>query len=151
MRVVNGVSSWKITKGMVVTDNPVSKFSWMSTGCYEELLAHELGHGIGFGHAAARPVVMYPAISSNCGSRTTSLPLQADDLAGMSAVYPSGATLVPPGVPANLNSVTCDVRVVAVNAAGISAASNEWRSSSYLRPRRTSAAMRLRTCRKYLP
>jgi len=48
---------------------------------------------------------MYPAISSNCGSRTTSLPLQADDLAGMSAVYPSGATLTPPGVPANLNSV----------------------------------------------
>lgn len=105
VRVVNGVSFWKITKGMVVTDNPVSKFSWMSTGCYEELLAHELGHAIGFGHAAARPAVMYPAISSNCGSRTTSLPLQADDLAGMSAVYPSGATLAPPGVPANLNSV----------------------------------------------
>ena len=79
VRVVNGVSFWKITKGMVVTDNPVSKFSWMSTGCYEELLAHELGHAIGFGHAAARPAVMYPAISSNCGSRTTSLPLQADD------------------------------------------------------------------------
>ena len=105
VRVVNGVSFWKITKGMVVTDNPVAKFSWMSTGCYEELLAHELGHAIGFGHAAARPAVMYPAISSNCGSRTTSLPLQADDLVGMSAVYPSGATLAPPGVPANLNSL----------------------------------------------
>ena len=71
VRVVNGVSFWKITKGMIVTDNPASKYSWMSTGCYEEVLAHELGHAIGFGHAAARPALMYPAISSDCGSRTT--------------------------------------------------------------------------------
>ena len=56
-RVVNGISYWRITKGMVVTDNPASKYSGMSIGCYEELLAHELGHAIGFGHAAARPAV----------------------------------------------------------------------------------------------
>lgn len=101
-RVVNGVSYWRIIKGMVVTDNPVSKSSGMSTGCYEELLAHELGHAIGFGHAAARPAVMYGAISSTCGSRTTSLPLQADDLAAVAALYPRASGVTAPSAPANL-------------------------------------------------
>ena len=82
VRTVSGINFWRITKGMVVTDNPPAKYAGMSTGCYEELLAHELGHAIGFGHAAARPAVMYPAISGDCGGRATSLPLQADDLAG---------------------------------------------------------------------
>ena len=34
--MVNGVSFWRMTKGMVVTDNPAAKFSGMSTGCYAE-------------------------------------------------------------------------------------------------------------------
>ena len=52
----------------------------MSTGCYEELVAHELGHAIGFGHATERPALMYPAITSDCGSRSRSIPLSSDDL-----------------------------------------------------------------------
>ena len=89
VRTVSGINFWRITKGMVITDNPPAKYAGMSTGCYEELLAHELGHAIGFGHAAARPAVMYPAISGDCGGRATSLPLQADDLAGVATVYPA--------------------------------------------------------------
>jgi hypothetical protein len=104
VRVVNGISFWKITKGMVVTDNPPSKFAGFSTGCYEELLAHEIGHAIGFGHSAARPAIMAPSISSSCWSRTISMPLQSDDLAGMAAVYPAGAGLTAPGTPLGLGS-----------------------------------------------
>ena len=105
VRTVNGVSYWKITKGMVITDNPTSKYSWMSTGCYADLLAHEIGHAIGFGHAAAQPAMMYPSISSSCGSRTTVMALQADDRAAMAALYPSGAGgLAPPGSPSGLGS-----------------------------------------------
>ena len=70
MRSINGVSYWKIVKGMIVTDNAPWKYSGLSTGCYEELVAHELGHAIGFGHAADRPALMYPAITSDCGSRS---------------------------------------------------------------------------------
>ena len=104
VRVIKGVSYWKITKGMVVTDNPPSKFAGFSTGCYEELLAHEIGHAIGFGHSAARPAIMAPSISSSCWSRTTSMPLQADDLAAMAAVYPVGSGLAAPGSPLGLGS-----------------------------------------------
>ncbi len=70
MRSINGVSYWKIVKGMIVTDNAPWKYSGLSTGCYEELVAHELGHAIGFGHAADRPALMYPAITTDCGSRS---------------------------------------------------------------------------------
>lgn len=105
-RVINGVSYWKIMKGMVVVDNTASKFASFTTGCYEEMLVHELGHAIGFGHAAARPAIMYPSISSSCFSRTVSAPLAADDLAGMAALYPGAGVpaLTPPGTPTGLTS-----------------------------------------------
>ncbi len=108
-RAVNGVTYWKIIKAMIVTDNPASKFANFTTGCFEEMLVHELGHAIGFGHAAARPAIMYPSISSGCFSRTVSAPLGSDDLAGMAAVYPGAGGPPPPpptgdapGTPAGL-------------------------------------------------
>ncbi|MEP7116392.1 MAG: matrixin family metalloprotease [Acidobacteriota bacterium] len=94
-RPVNGITYWSIVKGMIIVDNVASKYAGMTTGCYEEMLTHELGHAIGFGHAAARPAIMYPSISSACYSRTVSAPLGADDLAGMAAVYPGAATPPP--------------------------------------------------------
>lgn len=107
-RTINGVSYWKITKGMIVTDNPPAKFSSFTTGCYEEMLVHELGHAIGFGHAPARPAIMYPSISSGCFSRAVSAPLGSDDLAAMAALYPGAAVpppvAAPPGTPINLTA-----------------------------------------------
>ena len=94
-RVVNGVNYWSMLKGMLITDNVPSKYSWMTTGCYEDMITHELGHAIGFGHSAASGAVMAPAISSSCTSRTTGLPLQPDDRAAVAAVYP-GAVAPPP-------------------------------------------------------
>ena len=55
VRTVSSIGFWKITKGMIVTDNPPNKFATLSTGCYEEMLDHELGSAIGFGNATAQP------------------------------------------------------------------------------------------------
>jgi hypothetical protein len=105
VRSINGVSYWKIIKGMIVTDNAAWKFNGMSTGCYEELMAHEIGHAIGFGHADARPALMYPAITSDCGGRSGSIPLSSDELNGMAALYPRNvAPDPPPGAPTGLTA-----------------------------------------------
>ncbi len=105
-RTVNGVTYWRILKGMVITDNVPTKYSWMSTGCYEDMITHELGHAIGFGHSAASGAMMAPSIASNCTSRTTGLPLQPDDLAAVAAVYPGGqVTPSAPSTPAALGAV----------------------------------------------
>jgi len=99
VRSLDGVDYWKMIKGVIITDNATWKYSGMSTGCYEEILAHEIGHAIGFGHAAARPALMYPSISPDCSSRTTSIPLADDDRAGMAALY-GGADAEPVPAPA---------------------------------------------------
>lgn len=114
VRSVKGVSYWKIIKGMIVTDNTEWKYSGMSTGCYEELIAHEIGHAIGFGHAAARPALMYPAITSDCGGRSASIPLSSDERAGMAALYPIDAVPDPPpdaptGLAASVTGTTVTV------------------------------------------
>lgn len=103
-RVVQGVPYGRITKGMVVLDNAAAKFAGLSTGCYEEILTHELGHAIGLAHTAADPAVMAPWLSPACVNRTESQPLQAADVSALWARYPTAPLDGPPGVPGGLTA-----------------------------------------------
>lgn len=105
-RTVQGVPFGRITKGMVVLDNAAPKFAGFSTGCYEELIAHELGHAIGLPHQVAQPSVMFPWLDAGCVNRLESQPLQVPDLAAVAARYPvatSGGG--PPATPGALTAV----------------------------------------------
>ena len=99
IRAVNGVPYWKLTKGMVVTDNAPAKFAGMSMGCFEELLTHELGHAIGLAHATVAPAVMFPTLSPLCAGRATSMPLAPPDLAVLQTTYPGVGLGVAPPTP----------------------------------------------------
>ncbi len=127
VRMVRGAAYWKITKGMVVLDNARAKFSGLSTGCYEEVLTHELGHAVGLAHTAATPSLMAPWLAPECVNRSESLPLQPLDLTALDALYPAGSSAPgPPGTPAGLSGVTTGTTVqLAWLPTGAAAASYE--------------------------
>jgi hypothetical protein len=73
------------------------RFFTGSTGCsngfyIEDIAAHEFGHALGLGHSTVTGATMYPSVSTCAtGNRT----LDADDIAGVVALYPPGSISVP--------------------------------------------------------
>ena len=71
-----------------------------SSGCsggfyIEDIAAHEFGHALGLGHSTFASATMYPSVSSCAtGNRT----LDADDIAGVRALYPSQPLAPPSGL-----------------------------------------------------
>jgi hypothetical protein len=71
-----------------------------STGCSSgvylvDAAAHEFGHVLGLGHSSLKAATMYPSMSK-CSSSLRIL--DADDLAGIEALYPPGGTNTAPTV-----------------------------------------------------
>ena len=69
--------------------------SGCSAGFYiEDIAAHEFGHALGLGHSTSTSATMYPSVSyCNMGNRT----LDADDIAGVTALYPLHSPSAPTG------------------------------------------------------
>ena len=63
-----------------------------------DLMIHEFGHALGLDHSPATAATMYAYIPGYCD--TSFVSLDADDIAGVLALYPAGATL--PAAPAQL-------------------------------------------------
>jgi hypothetical protein len=74
-----------------------------SSGCsggfyIEDVAAHEFGHALGLGHSTSTNATMYSTVSY-CNTRNRTL--DADDIAGARALYPSQSVLAP-GAPTGL-------------------------------------------------
>lgn len=109
---VGGTSFFRWLEGYVIMNNSAVALSFFSiSGCFYEVLLHEIGHALGMGHSDVVGAIMFPTVSlAQCsgGGR----PLHADDLAGIRAIYP-GATTAAPGPPSNLTfSVVTATRTV---------------------------------------
>jgi matrix metalloproteinase-20 (enamelysin) len=74
--------------------------SGCSGGFYiEDIAAHEFGHALGLGHSTVTSATMYPSTSA-CNTANRSL--DADDVAGVRALYPPSSMPVPPTAPTGL-------------------------------------------------
>jgi matrixin len=76
-----------------------------SSGCasgfyIEDIAIHEFGHALGLGHSTSTNATMY-ASTSSCNVRNRTL--DADDITGVRALYPS--TAQPPSAPAGFRIV----------------------------------------------
>lgn len=71
-----------------------------SGGVYlEDVATHEFGHALGLDHSSVPTATMYPTFSGSCGQEWRSL--DPDDIAGVEALYPGGASEpAPPPPPA---------------------------------------------------
>lgn len=93
---------WKIVSGAIMVNNGVG--ACLNSCDFKDMIAHETGHTIGFGHTNVSTALMAPFIvSGRCGV------LQPDDLAGAACLYPAaagpltcGATATPPSGEAPL-------------------------------------------------
>ena len=103
-RVIGATTFAKIVQGMVVLNNSPGAYTFLSNpNCFQDAVAHNLGHAIGLGHSEQSNALMWADPQASCTGSPT--PLSADDLAGVRAIYPGGNTggaTTLPGVPTNL-------------------------------------------------
>lgn len=95
-------SGSRIVDADIVFWDGAFRFFSGTTGCsggfyIEDIAAHEFGHALGLGHSASTDATMYFSTSS-CNTHNRSL--DADDIAGVRALYPPLAS--PPSAPSGL-------------------------------------------------
>ena len=100
---------WSNSSGIIDADivfwDASFRFFSGTSGCsggfyIEDIAAHEFGHALGIGHSTSASATMYPSVSS-CNSRNRTL--DADDIAGVEALYPPRG--IPPAPPTGFRVV----------------------------------------------
>ncbi|MHB0969124.1 MAG: PKD domain-containing protein [Thermoanaerobaculia bacterium] len=114
---------WEVLEGNLVIQDGVSPVNGISSATLAEILAHELGHTLGFGHSENPAALMYPTIT------TAGAVLRADDEEAARWLYPAPGTVMPPSAPAALRVLS---RGDGVTLGWVDSASNENGFTIYL-------------------
>jgi PKD repeat protein len=103
--------AWTITEGNLVIQDGVSPSAGIPSFTLAEIVAHEFGHTLGFGHSTDSTALMYPSVTGLGAS------LRADDQLAARWLYPSGTSTPPPtssvpNAPSNLSAAVSGVNVL---------------------------------------
>lgn len=105
----------------------MSPSNGIGSGVLAEILAHELGHTLGFGHSDSTSALMYYSVTGLGAS------LREDDMVAARWLYPNGSAPPPPGqLPAAPSSLTVSVSGSNADLAWSDNANNETSQSVYL-------------------
>ncbi len=82
-RIVNGTEFQKFIQGFVVLND--SGVQSTAPGCFEDAVAHGLGHALGLGHSNVPTAMMAPNPKGSCTTAPSGL--DADDVNGITTIY----------------------------------------------------------------
>jgi PKD repeat protein len=98
-------ASWTITEGNMVIQDGVSPTNGIPAVTLAEIIAHEFGHTLGFGHSTDKLALMYPSVTGRGPN------LGTDDQTAARWLYPTSSVVIPPGptvtvpaAPSNLSA-----------------------------------------------
>ncbi|HEX2061229.1 MAG TPA: PKD domain-containing protein [Thermoanaerobaculia bacterium] len=95
---------WNITEGNLVIQDNVSPGKGISSSRLAEIISHEFGHTLGFGHSADSTALMYATVTGRGPA------LKEDDQLAARWLYPNGTGTTPtptpttPAAPSNLQA-----------------------------------------------
>ncbi len=115
-------NAWTITEANLAIQDAVSPANGISSTTLAEIVAHEFGHTLGFGHSADSTALMYYSVTGKGPS------LRADDQVAARWLYPNGSSTPPPpppSVPAAPTSFTATVAGNDVNLGWTDNSTNE--------------------------
>jgi PKD repeat protein len=118
-----------ITEGNLTIQDGVTPTAGISSTTLAEIVAHEFGHTLGFGHSADSSALMFASVSGGGPA------LRADDQVAARWLYPSGTAAPPPdqqGTPAAPSSLSAAPVGSTVNLAWLDNATNETGYRVYL-------------------
>jgi PKD repeat protein len=124
------VLAWNITEGNLTIQDGVSPSNGISSKFLAEIVAHEFGHTLGFGHSDDSGALMYASVTGRGPS------LAADDQLAARWLYPNGSTTPPPppppAVPTAPSALTAQASGNNIDLSWVDNASNETGHSVYL-------------------
>ena len=114
--------AYVITEGNLTIQDGVTPTAGISSALLAEIVAHEFGHTLGFGHSLDSTALMYASVTGLGAS------LRADDQVAARWLYPSGTVTPPPPattVPAAPTALAAAASGTSVNLAWNDNATNE--------------------------
>ena len=121
-------TAYNITEGNLTIQDNVSSANGISSATLAEIIAHEFGHTLGFGHSLDSTALMYASVSHGGPS------LRSDDQVAARWLYPNGSSTPPPTVtvPAAPSSLIATASGTNVILGWSDNATNETAQSIYM-------------------